>query len=116
MNWFSKKQKEKHPVYTIRDKQREEREVLMSVDLKPLAELWKETNQKQFEFIHKSIREYRDFLGIMKNFIGSDNPLVTKFEVLLNRLEHTNTEYNNMVKDSLDKAVIKGKVELKTKV
>ena len=116
MSWFSNKKEEMPPVYTIEDKRREEREILMSVDLKPLAELWTETNMKQSKYIYKSIQEYRDFLDIMKSFIGSDSPLITKFEVLLNKLEKTNADYNKIVKDSLDKAVIKGKIELKAKV
>ena len=116
MSWFSNKKEERPPVYIIEDKRRKEREILMSVDLKPLAELWAKTNMKQSEYICKSIQEYRDFLSIMKNFIGYDSPLITKFEVLLSKLEKTNADYNKIVKDSLDKAIIKGKIELKTKV
>ena len=107
--------KEKNPIYTIRDKQRELREFKMSLELKPLAELWRDQCLKSTKYVGRSIEEYRDFLGIMKGLIGNDSPLITKFEVLLNKFEHSHKVYCDLVNKSIDNTLEKGMIELKSK-
>lgn len=112
--WFLNKKKDRK-VYTIEDKRRERQEFKASLDLEPLCKLWNELCGKQQKQRNKRIENYRDFLGIMKGFYGEENPLITKFEKLLNSFEHDCHIYDKTVTLSLDKALEKKRIELKSK-
>lgn len=113
-NWFNSK-KEKSPVYTMRDKERELMEFKMQLELAPLAELWRKICDQHKEKCFAFIANYEDFLCIMKSFYGENNPLINKFEVIIQRFKNDCYEYYSAVRDSIDEAIDKKRIELKSK-
>lgn len=113
-NWFTNK-KEKQKVYTIKDKEREQQEFKMSLDLKPLSALWQNVVGDNIRKHRILLENYRDFLSIMKSFLGEKNALIKRFEVLLNRFDDDCDAYYRAVRESIDKALEEKRIELKSK-
>lgn len=113
-NWFNFK-KEKSPVYTRRDKEREQMEFRMQLELAPLAELWRKICDQHQEKCFDFIANYEDFLRVMKSFYGENNPLINKFEFITQRFKNDCYEYYSAVKYSIDEAIDKKRIELKSK-
>lgn len=113
-NWFSTK-KEVPPVYTKRDKEREQMEFRMQLELAPLAELWQKICGQHQKRCNIFITNYEDFLGIMKSFYGENNPLIAKFEAILHRFKNDCDSYYTAVKHSIDEAIDEKRIELKSK-
>ena len=113
-NWFQNKEEE-HKVYTIKDKEREQREFRVYLDLKPINALWQKVVGDNIRKHHTLLENYRDFLSIMKSFWGEENALIKRFEVLLNRFDNDCDAYYRAVRESIDKALEEKRLELKSK-
>ena len=58
----------------------------------------KEYTIKAIEGVDNSVEGYKDFLNVMKGFIGTDSPLINKFERIISKFQHNyQAAFNQLV-------------------
>lgn len=58
----------------------------------------KDYTRRALKGVNNSANEYKDFLNIMKGFIGTDSPLIKKFEIVIGRFQHNyQAAFNQLV-------------------